>query len=1730
MKIKDLVSLPEIRTVVQLRDVHDPDESSRLVEHFVLTDEVRRGLQIILQAVVRGSGCGCFLKGHYGSGKSHFLSYLSLVLSHPVHRQAFLRRFKERPRADAASLEGLAGKNIAVVNLSLVEHRSAEHLEDIAGNAVHEFLHRSGAPRKPKSAEPDGRSSGETPDSSAMNRRKYFEALFAELRARGFHGMLLLIDELSEFLRSKPNLRDFNEDVRYLQFLGELSAAEPLWIVAALQEHIEETGQINQEVFNKIKDRYPIRLALTAQHVKALVKELIVRKKADAHGPINELYRTFRSSFPALAIPQEEFVDLYPVHPSSIELLELLKPLFSKTRGFVDFVHYQVRGDSSRGITGLLDEPMDRLLCPDRIFDHFLDRMQSTVEIVPFIETVFAHYVRELPRIIPETDDRTYAFRLIKLLILQDICPVRQEFPVRRLAEMLLERITDIDPQVNYAYTSDIAEQLLSKGGFLTRSLEPGQDPSEAVYHLELHADVGPVVSRKLEYRRESLRALGRQVEWRLFKHLVPRTPFFAEIGAATPQVLTVEWQNTRRAGIVSFAGSEAGDTQSLLGEEQPADFRLILLLPGLEPEEGLKAVTLSTSAYGILQPAAIGEAERCLSLLALFELLEEIREDESSQARRVRERIEAQIAEQIPVVTELYARRFEQSQLLSEYGELLYTFQPAARNRVQQLFQDAAGRLLEARFPKHYLIAPQLNFYPQGALEEVHRFFHSMSAEAFEQMRWGRTVLDGFLLPLGIVRRNRKEYSFAPDAGNCRPLQLLLERLETGEKLSGRQALQLLGDSEFGMSELQFKPFLMAALFAGFMVEYREGRKVPLQQLQPARLLEIQELAPGQTLAAEALLVLRSLELVPKRFHKSALSYPECQLCWEALKSEVTEIEQMRRQVEQLAGRYIQYRVFGQLKRGSLQKALEEVSALTGAVRVSYPPVEGLEAFAKEVAAPETTNQAIQHLKSWHRFLNEEFTAFVFIAAYLEGAQDSVSGRPELLAPVASLVEQWHGFDPGKDSDGFRSIKTEFDAWMQDYTAVYQQEHDRFYSSEAFDSLAGLLDSPGFKLLERLQRVKFFVPDRPSASIAEAVRKELERRCKRSVWEELQQRPMCGCGFRLGQPAGPPPVERFRSDIENQLTQFVRQVQHPRVQELLDRFEFQAGRLPQDSPPKSARAPGSAARILKRIESVGQLVEGSSQISDDLVERLNRFEPDRQPFQVRQLADFLRTVGSEPKPPSTLVRSFSDWLAEGLADPDQPVRLVLARQESQAEEGEALRSLVFEKTPGLQADFERLTREEFLFRVFSAELIGRYSVATEAAAERLPLAPAQPQIEAYRRLAAALPERIPMTEPVANFESRIAEEDLQALGVVGDAPAALARLVAGEGFFPQLSRLGLARLSKALAHTDEKVLGKVRRLLFEEWKAAVHPGFASEREQQRLFLESFIWVAEFPGRLKEVWRKTPGSGPDRGAADGPRRISKAVESFYCEKASLAHYMLDRLVVIGGQLGLGEITDLGQFRRKIEDPLEQFLQQYEAEITLAGDTLPRVESAVKSGLGRLKTGRDICGVRIIFVDALGWPLWNLLSSRLERSLPPGVLLLDSIPAYARQPSVTGEHVKRWIEAELIADKGAPLPGRLPLLQDRNEESTYHIDWIDTKVHGSRESVYFLYEEILDQFEAQSIATLRAFRKNTLVVLISDHGFRENPLYDRRDKYRNPRYLHGGKSPLEVVVPVVFFLV
>lgn len=83
MKLSQVIELQDVRLVIELDDAERDPEG--ILNSFILTKDIEGGLRDILFRINALKGCGAFIKGNFGSGKSHFLSFLYLLLKNKTH-------------------------------------------------------------------------------------------------------------------------------------------------------------------------------------------------------------------------------------------------------------------------------------------------------------------------------------------------------------------------------------------------------------------------------------------------------------------------------------------------------------------------------------------------------------------------------------------------------------------------------------------------------------------------------------------------------------------------------------------------------------------------------------------------------------------------------------------------------------------------------------------------------------------------------------------------------------------------------------------------------------------------------------------------------------------------------------------------------------------------------------------------------------------------------------------------------------------------------------------------------------------------------------------------------------------------------------------------------------------------------------------------------------------------------------------------------------------------------------------------------------------------------------------------------------------------------------------------------------------------------------------------------------------------------------------------------------
>jgi hypothetical protein len=90
-------------------------------------------------------------------------------------------------------------------------------------------------------------------------------AVWQQVQAQGFSGIVLLLDELAMFLNAKSG-EALHRDASFLQFLAQASRRLPLLLVGALQRGIEDLQRMEPYALTQVRDRFQQTWLLNFAH------------------------------------------------------------------------------------------------------------------------------------------------------------------------------------------------------------------------------------------------------------------------------------------------------------------------------------------------------------------------------------------------------------------------------------------------------------------------------------------------------------------------------------------------------------------------------------------------------------------------------------------------------------------------------------------------------------------------------------------------------------------------------------------------------------------------------------------------------------------------------------------------------------------------------------------------------------------------------------------------------------------------------------------------------------------------------------------------------------------------------------------------------------------------------------------------------------------------------------------------------------------------------------------------------------------------------------------------------------------------------------------------------------------------------------------------------------------------------------------------------------------------
>lgn len=948
--------------------------------------------------------------------------------------------------------------------------------------------------------------------------------------------VVIIIDELSEFLRSKPSAPQFYEDIRFLQFLGEFSFNHPLWIVASLQEWIEETGHISSGIFNRIKDRYPLRVNLTSSHIEDIIDQRLMIKKEGAGEVIKGVFENLRAFYPHLALKYEHFRKTYPLHPLTTRYLTGLTPVFSQHRGVIQFIVTEVKKR--------LKDPADHLITPDIIFDHFEERIREIPEYSPLVRIAYDYYRNQIDALFEQDLQRDTAFAVIKILILTEITPLEKRKTAREIAEMLLKKVSTISQNINYDYIKNaILEPLASHQMYINKE--------EDTYYVDIAVEEGIRIRGRIKAIREKFADRAY-----LFSEIcnlisIPHLPLR---DLKDGKRYRFQWQQSQRECLVQLRMTDitGDDIERLInGIKRHVDGYLLFLSPFVSPEglSGLRdafdSPYLPAIAFWI--PRQWTEEEMAfieeyvaknLLLRDIPNLKEELRRDE-------------------PLFRDTVTSLYFDGRVLYGSGNEIRNMKDIGYLPMERLLNHLFDYSLSEIHPDHQKVMPMIDFCPARQISSLYTSFIRQGRITIEEAeKRGLTqYIKGMLEPLSLVRKKGTVYAIDLNVDN----ELISHILNMISHEHNADEIRMrLKKGRWGLSDDQTDILLASLIAAGYIMPYSKSEAIELRELSQLSSGEITRLKHGKTLDPDLLSFISRGGFIWGDV-ESAPTPATQKLMWKEASQFIKKYRKVLDELNSLMEKYRDYSVFKHLK---IDLALiNRLTLFVHSMALNASPAEGIERFLFYLKENPDMDGQIACVEGLHRFLTEDFQLLNKYYLYLthpafhameclpqsggsaEIVGDIVRKREKILNRIKEFSSTLTGFDDLRDA---------YEEFHDSFVRAYKEAHEDYYNARIFKMRRETEEEGGVRALKRISHIVSSITFKNEWWEIKRELDALPDACRFDLNHNLFLNPICACGFSIGmEPTG---TDRDFESLSNEgIRNFLITLQSPENREKLE-------------------------------------------------------------------------------------------------------------------------------------------------------------------------------------------------------------------------------------------------------------------------------------------------------------------------------------------------------------------------------------------------------------------------------------------------------------------------------------------------------------------------------------------------------------------------------------------------
>ena len=304
MKYSELISFKPIESTIQLLETADKKVAQDMVQTYVMSDTMADNLkatvidQLQMEEVIDNKAV--MIVGNYGTGKSHLMSVIAAIAT-DADNTAFVqnKKFEKDMEIVAGKFEVLRLK-VDGLTMPLREVILAEIDDDFANRGIDYTVPNL--------------------DNVRDNARLIKEVMQAFQSKYSDKGYLIVIDELLSYLTSRDE-RQIVLDLAFLQSMAEMCSKSKIRLICGVQEKVFDNPRFSfvSETLKKVGDRFT-QIIITKEATAYVVSERILKKTPEQKAMIRQHLEKFSGLYAGMSSKMDDFVDLFPIHPSYIEV------------------------------------------------------------------------------------------------------------------------------------------------------------------------------------------------------------------------------------------------------------------------------------------------------------------------------------------------------------------------------------------------------------------------------------------------------------------------------------------------------------------------------------------------------------------------------------------------------------------------------------------------------------------------------------------------------------------------------------------------------------------------------------------------------------------------------------------------------------------------------------------------------------------------------------------------------------------------------------------------------------------------------------------------------------------------------------------------------------------------------------------------------------------------------------------------------------------------------------------------------------------------------------------------------------------------------------------------------------------------------------------------------------------------------------------------------------------